>query len=98
MKINYAPQKTTRGVFGKKSRAPAQNETAYFRNNSQLGSVFTDLRDKITGSLADSIGVRLNPPAPAPAPAPTSKTLTIAGLSIPMLAIAGVLAWKFLKK
>jgi hypothetical protein len=78
------------------------NVTGYARSNMELGSVFTDARDKITGSISNALGIKLNDalyPSPAPAvPAPISTTSMLKGAALPLVAVGLVLAWRLLKR
>lgn len=73
-------------------------------NSQQLGSIFTDIRDKVENALVSSVNSSLTPSAPVavqakPATATTSAN-TIAGMSIPVvggLALLAAYAWKQLR-
>jgi hypothetical protein len=65
-------------------------------NNQQLGSLFTDLRDKVENLIVDRANSALIPTQPVAKPA--TMPATIAGVSVTTLGILGVLGLFVYKK
>ena len=67
----------------------------------QLGSLFTDIRDKVENSLATAVGVKLstpnNQPADVAAPKPAAKP-GVSMTTVGIIAAAGAAILLFLKR